>query len=178
MILKKKDKSPRIPWSYRPISLINADGKVYSKMLATRLAQVIPSLVSRHQHVFVPGRSTVNHLHRIIASQDYAITLQKQIGIIFLDVEKAFDRVSWSFLWATMRKMGFGPQFLVAFQTMYKRPRAKICTLRKESSFVYITRGNRQGCLCSPLLFAIYINPLWLILETTNGIQSMVVGQH
>lgn len=44
-VLKKKDKEPLEPSSYRPISLINADAKLLSKILAQRLAPIMPTLI-------------------------------------------------------------------------------------------------------------------------------------
>lgn len=58
-VFPKKGRNTEIPSSYRPISLIHQDSKIMSKILASRLARVIPSLIHLAQSGFVKGRSAV-----------------------------------------------------------------------------------------------------------------------
>lgn len=80
------------------------------------------------------------------------------MAMILLDAEKAFDRVSWQYLWATMVQRGFGPGFITAIQAIYHRPYARLNIMGQESSSIDIARERRQGCPCSPILFALYID--------------------
>lgn len=56
-LILKKGKDPLDPGSYRPISLLNLDVKFFSKIITTRLANIIPSLIHPAQSGFVKGRT-------------------------------------------------------------------------------------------------------------------------
>lgn len=58
VILLKPEKDPEECSFYRPISLINTDYKIQTKMLASRLNKVILNLIHADQMVFMPGKST------------------------------------------------------------------------------------------------------------------------
>lgn len=60
--LLKPEKDPAFIDSYRPLSLINVDVKILSKLLATRLQPFLPLVVLPDQSGFVPGRSTTHNL--------------------------------------------------------------------------------------------------------------------
>ena len=90
-IYKKGD--PKKQSNYRPISLLNAVYKIYAALLQTRLAEAIDDDLQNTQFGFRKARSTtipINCLKRIVerayASQDPAV-------LVFLDWEKAFDRI-------------------------------------------------------------------------------------
>lgn len=159
MVFLKKNKDPKELGSYRPITLINGDSKIYSKLLATRLAPVIHKIVSSQQHGFIPGRSTTDHIQRVITLFDIAEAAGDPMALILLDAEKAFDRVSWIFLWSVLSRTGLGDSFIKATQMMYIKPQGAVTVNGAVSENFPITRGNRQGCPCSPLLFALFIDP-------------------
>lgn len=55
-ILPKPGKDPSICGSYRPISLLNLDAKLYAKAITNRLLPLIPQWISRDQTGFISGR--------------------------------------------------------------------------------------------------------------------------
>ena len=97
--------------NYRPISLIIVDSKILTRTLATRMAKVLHKLIHRNQ-TCVPGRCICNNTHII---QDLIDVINMEgIGgaLILLDQEKAFDRMSHSFIVKVLRKFGFGERFI------------------------------------------------------------------
>lgn len=110
-----------------PISLLNVDAKIFSKILANRLNTVITALM--HPDQIMRGRVTdINicrlHTHIAIADPDSPVVVAS------LDAEKAFDLVDWGYLWAVLSWFGFGPCFLTWLQMLYAHPRARIHTNR------------------------------------------------
>lgn len=95
------------------------------------------------------------------------------IVILLLDIEKAFDQVESTYLLKLLEHMGFGPNFLMAIQSIYKDPSARVCLNGFTSSSFHIKRGTQQGCPLSPLLFALALEPLAETLRHDNltGIQ-------
>ncbi|GJX03963.1 putative RNA-directed DNA polymerase [Tanacetum coccineum] len=96
---------------YRQISLISCVYKVISKILASRLAKVIPSIIGPNQTAFIEGRQILdgclvaNEILRMANIEDLNLMIFK------VDFEKAFDSVSWNFLQDIMRQMGFGEKW-------------------------------------------------------------------
>jgi len=93
---------------FRPISLLNCSFKIFAKMLNNRLVVVADRLIASNQTAFIKGRyilESVVAAHEII----HEIHRNKEEGIMLkLDYEKAYDRVSWSFLEDTLISRGFG----------------------------------------------------------------------
>ena len=90
-LLEKKDKDKRLIKNWRPISLINVDAKIISKVLATRLRKVISFLITSDQTAYIPGRFIGESVHLIPDIFDYTHTAQLEGYIFAADMEKAFD---------------------------------------------------------------------------------------
>ena len=56
-LIEKKGKDKRLVKNWRPISLINVDAKIASKVLAKRMEKVLPTIIHPDQNAFVKGRS-------------------------------------------------------------------------------------------------------------------------
>ena len=91
-----------------PISLCNVNAKVISKILANRLRALLPMLISLWQTGFIPGRDITEN---ILSSQELALDMDRKLRhpnlMLKLDMEKAYDRVKWSFLIFMLRQFGF-----------------------------------------------------------------------
>ena len=92
-ILHKKGKDPTLMKSYRPISLLCFDYKLYTKTLSQRLVNILPNIINEDQFGFIKGRyigSCVRFTQDIIDYTD----IKNIPGIILqLYFEKAFDTI-------------------------------------------------------------------------------------
>lgn len=79
--------------SYRPIALLNTDLKILTKVLASCLAKVIPSLVDIDQMGFMPWKSTDTNLRRLFTNLQLDTPEVSEKVIVSIDIEKAFDSV-------------------------------------------------------------------------------------
>lgn len=160
-LIAKKGKDPTDPGSYRPISLINVDAKLMSKIMANRLASILPNIISPAQTGFTKGRSATANIRRVMAVLEYTkIHPKEDLAILTLDAEKAFDRISFHWLELALQKIGITGSFLHLIRTLYSAPKACIKTSDFTTNTFPLYRGTRQGCPLSPLLFNIAIEPL------------------
>ena len=168
-LLLKDGKDPDLCGSYRPLSLLNADVKVLAKLLATRIENVLPCIISEEQTGFIKGRHSffnIRTLFNIIYSKD---TCELPEVVISLDAEKAFDRVEWEYLFTVLRKFGFGETLISWIRLLYTSPLASVNTNNTRSEYFNLFRGTRQGCPLSPLLFAIAIEPLSIAVRRSTS---------
>uniref|UniRef100_A0A2N9FPJ3 CCHC-type domain-containing protein n=1 Tax=Fagus sylvatica TaxID=28930 RepID=A0A2N9FPJ3_FAGSY len=85
---------------FRPISLCNTVYKVVTKIIVNRIRPLLSNLVSPFQAAFIPGRRGVDN---VIIAQELIHSLHKKKGrkgqfILKVDLEKAYDRLEWSFI--------------------------------------------------------------------------------
>ena len=165
-LLLKKGKDPLSCGSYRPISLLNADFKLLSKLLARRLEVVLPSIISLDQTGFIRNRHSFFNLRRVfnVVCNPSPIALPE--ALVALDAEKAFDRVEWDYLFFTLGKFGFGEKFVSWVRLLYASPQALVRTNGTNSEYFQLHRSTRQGFPLSPLLFAIVMEPLAIALRS------------
>ena len=110
--MEKKDKDKRLIKNWRPISLLNVDAKIISKVLATRLKKVISFLVTSDQTAHIPRRFIGESVRLISDILDYTDAAQLEGYIFAADMEKAFDSVDHNFIVAALEAYDFGPNFV------------------------------------------------------------------
>ena len=118
-LIQKKDRNVMLIKNWRPISLINVDIKIASKALAFRVRNVLPSLIHYDQTAYVKGRYIRESVRLIDDLLKYAEE-ENSDGILFAaDIEKAFDSVDHNFIYATLKKFGFGSDFIQWIKTLF-----------------------------------------------------------
>uniref|UniRef100_A0A8B9J9W2 Reverse transcriptase domain-containing protein n=1 Tax=Astyanax mexicanus TaxID=7994 RepID=A0A8B9J9W2_ASTMX len=159
-VLLKPEKDPLSCNSYRPLSLIGSDTKLFAKVLAMRLESHMTKLVHFDQTGFIKNRLATDNVRRLLHVLDLVTDLTTPCAVVSLDAEKAFDRLKWTFLWAVLEFMGVGEKFINMIKTLYASPSAKVITGNNCSQPFPISRGSRQGCPLSPLLFCLSLEAL------------------
>lgn len=123
LIHKKDDR--RLPKNWRPISLLNTDYKLASKVITERLKKVMSSIVHQDQTCGVVGRSIFSNLHLFRNVLDIIDKTDEPGILVSLDQEKALDRVDHDFMLRVLRKFGFGP-FCRWVELFYSRAFSRI----------------------------------------------------
>lgn len=146
---KESDKAQH----FRPISLLNVDLKVYAKLLANRIAQLLPSLVKPDQVGFVEGRQATDATRRILNLIHLASGDRQPCHWM---LKKTFI----GYIGAILSKFGFTGQIFSTITALYSGPSAHVFTVGLFSEQFAITNRTRQGCPLSPLIFALMMEPL------------------
>ncbi len=133
-------------------------------MIALHLERVLPSVIHMDQTGFIKN---------IIYS---AKQMDSPVIALSLDAEKAFDRVEWPYLIAILHKMNFGPKCIDMIRMLYENPSATVRTNSHLSSQLNLSRGTRQGCPLSPLLFALSVEPLAIAIWANKSIFGLEIG--
>jgi hypothetical protein len=141
---------------FRPIDLANFKFKIISKVLADRLAQIMPSIISKEQRGFIKGREIKDCI--CLTSEAINLLHKKSYGgnlAIKIDIAKAFDTIDWSFLLKVLNAFEFSPLFCNWMHTVLHSAKLSISINGKQEGYFDCARGVRQGDPLSPLLFGL-----------------------
>ncbi|KAM6568466.1 hypothetical protein CsatB_016451 [Cannabis sativa] len=167
VVLIPKVRNPISMSDLRPISLCNVLYKILSKVLANRLKDVLPQLISDNQSAFVAGRLITDNI--MISYEIMHYLKRKRRGkegymAVSLDFSKAYDRVEWIFLKDLMLKMGFDAHWVRLVLNCVNSVRYTILNSGREMGPIIPNRGIRQG---DPLSF-------YLFLICAEGFSSLI----
>ena len=107
MILLKKKSIAQEVSDYRPISLVHSFAKLAAKVLATRVAPFLQSLVKPNQSAFIRGRFLHDNFRAVQLTARLLHKQKQAAALLKIDITKAFDTVNWTFLLAVLKHMGF-----------------------------------------------------------------------
>uniref|UniRef100_A0A3B1J8B1 Reverse transcriptase domain-containing protein n=1 Tax=Astyanax mexicanus TaxID=7994 RepID=A0A3B1J8B1_ASTMX len=175
-VIPKEGKDALDCGSYRPISVLNVDYKLYTSIIAKRLENILPLIIDKDQTGFIKNRQTHDNIRRTLHIMDHIKQHNSTAALVSLDAEKAFDSVDWKFLYKVLSRLGFDEEIIQSIQTIYYKPTARIKINGSLSETIVLERGTRQGCPLSTSLFALYIEPLaqWIRqMHTIKGITVM-----
>lgn len=171
LLPKDKDKTDLTNW--RPITLLNLDCKLFSKILASRLSLVLKGLIHPDQACAIPGRKITDSLVLIRDTICYARDRNIRLVVLNLDFEKAFDRVSHQYLFEVLRKVGLPDRFIAWVGLLYRGITSKFVVNGHLTKAVQINCGVRQGCPLSALLYVLCIEPLAQTLRRDQRIRGV-----
>ena len=143
---------------YRPLCVIVALSGLYSKVLNERLTEVVEkhALLGEIQNGFRRGRSCADSQFILATILWKAKAINKEAHCAFVDLSSAYPTVNREKLWQTLRKQGFSGKFIDAIKALYTNDKTSTVIMGKRTKSMFLTRGLRQGCSMSPLLFALY----------------------
>lgn len=160
LIPKKENQCPNIK-NFRPISLLNQDYKIFTKILSERFKKILIEIISKDQSGFLPNRYIRDNVRTVIDMIELGDKVPGlKMGMFFMDAEKTFDNIEWNFIKITLQKMEIGECFLNAIENIYLIQKAKIRVNDEYTEDVEIQKGTRQGCPLSPLIFITVIDVL------------------
>ena len=170
------------PRMYRPITLLNCDYKILTRVLTQRMNEAVLQFVSPCQNGFVPGGFIAENLMLLNLIKAYVEEEREDAFFLFLDMEKAFDRCSWDYLTKALTQLGFGDGFVNYVKLFYSHanpPTRKININGRLGESFPLASGVAQGCPLSPLLFLVVTEALSRLITNDTNIKGVQVhGTH
>ena len=172
-LIPKKDKDPLLVPSWRPITLLNVDYKMLTKLFSCRLAVFLPDLIHPDQKGFIKGRNIHDNLLDIQALISICEESDSEAMFLLLDIHKAFDSIGWEFLFSVLTQYGFPDSFIRWFNIFYSYKELRILNQGYMSDVIFPERGVAQGCGISPLFFILGIEVLAIAIREDPRIQGI-----
>ncbi len=164
--------------NYRPISLTNCDYKIIAFILANRLQRVINEIVNEDQTGYIKKRFIGHNIRLVQDIIEYTENNNISGCLISLDFEKAYDSLEWDFMIETLKKFEFGDNFIRWVNILYTDPSMIFKNNGWLSSPVHPTRGIRQGCPFSCLLFILSAEIMACSIRQNDNVRGIAIGEY
>jgi hypothetical protein len=93
--------------------------------------------------------------------------------IVFVDQEKAYDRVKWGWVYHVLKGFNFGSKFCRRIQMLFINAKNCIKTNRFISKFFSLSRSARQGCPVAPILYILQAEQMVCAIRGTDEIKGI-----
>jgi predicted Zn-ribbon and HTH transcriptional regulator len=171
-LLHKKGDRDQIG-NYRPISLLCDDYKIFTKALAERMKTVLSSIIQTSQQGFTPNGDIRGSIIQVKEIIEFCERNEEDAAIIFMDFQKAFDKVDHNCIKEVLEKFNFGSTFTNTVMALYNNVKSKIIVNGQLSEDVHIKGGVRQGCPLSPYLFICVLELLARRIQTDKSFRGI-----
>ena len=172
-LIPKEDSDLSSLANWRPITLLNLDYKIASKVITKRLEKVLTFLINPDQTGFIKGRYIGQNI-RLINDILEQTKLRNIPGILLqLDFCKAFDTIEWEFIQRTIALFNFGGSIQRWISIFYFNTESAVLNNGFCTNYFRLSRGVRQGCPLSPYLFILAAELLACKIRQDNEIQGI-----
>ncbi|KAM9980051.1 hypothetical protein ACTFIZ_006304 [Dictyostelium cf. discoideum] len=178
IIIYKNKGDPNNLDNYRPITLLNVDYKIYSKIINNRILKFLNKVISPFQTGFVPRRllhdniitlnSTIEIIKREIKTKDDTEPI-----ITFYDFEKAFDSISHNAILRTLAHLKLPLKMILTIMNLLKESETAVYINNSLSKSFVSKRGTKQGDPISPTIFALVVECMATTIRNDRSIKGV-----
>lgn len=144
--------------NFRGIKLTSHTLKIWERVLSERLQSLVN--FTENQFGFIAGKGTTEAIHAIRLLIEKARENKQTLWMIFIDLEKAFDRVPRTLIWQALRSQNVPERYIKLITDMYRNVQTSVRSPAGVSKSFDIEVGVHQGSALSPLLFNTIMNYL------------------
>ena len=148
--------------NWRPLTLLNVDYKILAKAIGQRIESKLSSLIHSDQTGFIKGRFIGQNVRLLNDIMEYTEAKNLPGILLFIDFRKAFDTIEWNFLHKCIELYNFGPNIRKWISILYNNVESGVMNAGFMTNYFKVSRGVRQGCPLSPLLFVLAVEMLAL----------------
>ena len=170
-MLKKEDNIVKSPAGVRPITMMNVSYKVYTVIITNRIMKFIGKYINNDQIGFMKGRFIIENVMQMKVWQE---NIKDEEQMLFLDFQKAYDRVSHEYLKLVLERMNFGEGTINRIMDIYKNSKFTVNKGNEISKDINFGSGVKQGDPLSPILFNLTLEPLLESLR--NNIKGIAIN--
>lgn len=166
-LIPKHDNAIKVT-DFRPISLLNTSIKIITKILANRLQTLMPKMIRKNQYGFIKARPIQDCLAWSLEYLHLCHKSRREIVILKLDFEKAFDKVEHELMIQNMQAKGFPERWIMWMKMIFNSGTSAALLNGIPRKVFQCRRGVRKGDPLSPLLFVLAADFLQTILNTAQ----------
>lgn len=148
--------------NYRGISFMNSVAKIFMGILNERLLLWTDEkkIIIEYQAGFRRNYSTSDNIYNLASIVNIKMAEKRKVFAFFVDFKAAFDNVPRSLLMYKLHEMGVSNKYVRILESIYQNTQSAVWTGDELSDYFSTVSGVKQGCLLSPLLFALYLNDI------------------
>ena len=156
--------------NWRPITLLNIDYKILTKILTNRIKNIETDIINNLQSAGIKNKSIINNALNLKTIIDYIEEKDDKGILISIDQEKAFDRVEHNYLIKVLQKYNFPENFIKFIKIIIYDIKSKVLVNGSFTKEINIKRSVRQGCPLSMLLYVLSLEPLTYFINNSKNI--------
>ena len=176
-LMPKKDKNLTDLGNWRPLTLLNFDYKLLSKVLALRLQKALPEVIEDYQTGFMRGRSITDNIRKVIDVMGYSKSRKMNNVLLSIDFQKCFDSVKNDAIIGIFRYFGFGECFVEWVRLLFTDFLLTVKNNGYTSSWFTQVNGYHQGCCFSPLAFLLTAQCFAHYIKANTFIKGIDIDQ-